>query len=68
MIQSPTATTPVLIPPRVIEELSSQISEKASTALNEQVRFWERSVPPTAFREYVRDFWQRSVLYLDILR
>ena len=23
---------------------------------------------PTAFNEYVRDFWQRSVLFLDILR
>ena len=23
---------------------------------------------PTAFNEYARDFWQRSVLFLDILR
>ena len=29
---------------------------------------WEKSVPPNAFSEYVRDFWQRSVLFLDILR
>jgi pimeloyl-ACP methyl ester carboxylesterase len=68
---------PVAIPvqdptsPRVIEELSGRISELAPTALNENAHlreFWERSVPSTAFDEYVRDFWQRSVLFLDILR
>ena len=32
------------------------------------MRFWKNSVPPNAFSEYVRDFWQRSVLFLDILR
>ena len=39
-------------PPRIIEELSGQIGQLAPTAVN----------------EYVRDFWQRSVLFLDILR
>src|SRR6476646_10224340 len=41
-----------LTPPRVVEELSGQISKMA----------------PTAFNEYARDFWERSVLFLDILR
>jgi hypothetical protein len=36
--------------------------------INEHVRIWKNSVPPNAFSEYVRDFWQRSVLFLDILR
>jgi pimeloyl-ACP methyl ester carboxylesterase len=39
-------------PPKMLEELSGQIGKLA----------------PTAFNEYVRDFWQRSVLFLDILR
>ena len=40
----------------------------APAAINEHVRIWEKSVPPNAFSEYVRDFWQRSVLFLDTLR
>ena len=43
---------PVLPPPKMLEELSGQIGKLTPTALN----------------EYVRDFWQRSVLFLDILR
>jgi hypothetical protein len=39
-------------PPRVIEGLSGEMVKLA----------------PTAFNEYARDFWQRSVLFLDILR
>lgn len=55
-------------PPRVIEEVSGRISEAAPTALNEYARVWQASVPPSAFNDYARDFWQRSVLFLDILR
>lgn len=58
----------VLTPPRVIEEVSGRISEAAPTALNEYARVWQASVPPSAFNDYARDFWQRSVLFLDILR
>src|SRR5271166_4952525 len=73
MIQAMTDGSPlqVLRPPRVLEELSSEIREAAPTGLNkfnEGVRVWEKSVPSTAFSEYARDFWQRSVLFLDILR
>ncbi len=39
-------------PPRMLDELSGQIGKMA----------------PTAFNEYVRDFWERSVLFADILR
>jgi len=58
----------VLTPPRVVEEVSGRISEAAPTALNEYARVWQASVPPSAFNDYARDFWQRSVLFLDILR
>ena len=61
-------TVQVLTPPRVLDELSGRVSQVAPTAINEHVRIWEKSVPPNAFSEYVRDFWQRSVLFLDILR
>jgi pimeloyl-ACP methyl ester carboxylesterase len=60
-----------LRPPRVMQELSSQIGQRAPTALHEinaHVRAWEKSIPPSAIGEYARDFWQRSVLFLDILR
>ena len=52
MIPLQVLTPPVLTPPRMFEELSGQIGKLA----------------PAAFDEYVRDFWQRSVLFLDILR
>ena len=53
-MQDLTAIMPlqVLTPPRTLEDLSGQIGKLAPTALN----------------EYVQDFWQRSVLFLDILR
>src|SRR4029453_18323282 len=44
--------TQVPAPPRILEELSGQIGKLA----------------PIAFHEYVRDFLQRSILFLDILR
>jgi pimeloyl-ACP methyl ester carboxylesterase len=70
MAEAVTGTSPlqVLRPPRVLDELSGRIDQLAPTAINEHVRIWEKSVPPNAFSEYVRDFWQRSVLFLDILR
>jgi pimeloyl-ACP methyl ester carboxylesterase len=70
-IVTPTIPLHDLPPPRVLEELSSQIGSKASSAIgkiNEHARVWEKSVPPNAVSDYVRDFWQRSVLFLDILR
>src|SRR3974390_3178127 len=66
-----TSSLQVLRPSRVLEELSSQIGERAPTALHDidaHVRAWEKSIPPSAFNEYARDFWERSVLFLDILR
>jgi hypothetical protein len=52
--QAITATIPLQAPtaPKMLEELSGQIGKLGPTALN----------------EYVRDFWQRSVLFLDLLR
>ena len=58
----------VLTPPRMLDELSGRVSQVAPAAINEHVRIWEKSVPPNAFNEYVRDFWERSVLFVDILR
>ena len=54
MTQAITATIPLQVPtaPKMLEELSGQIGKLGPTALN----------------EYVRDFWQRSVLFLDLLR
>jgi pimeloyl-ACP methyl ester carboxylesterase len=60
-----------LRPPRVVEEFSSQIGQTAPAALHEisaHARAWEKSIPPSAVGDYARDFWQRSVLFLDILR
>ena len=59
-----------LRPLRVLEELSSHISETAPIVLHDlhdQIRPWEKSIPPNASSEYARDYWQRSVLLLDIL-
>jgi len=58
----------VLRPPRALEELSGRIDQVAPTALHQYARFWSKSVPENAFNEYVRDFGQRSILFLDILR
>lgn len=57
-------------PPRVIEGLSGQMDRLAPTALNqiEELSSQIGKLAPTTFDEYVRDFWQRSVLFLDILR
>ena len=70
MAEAVTGTSPlqVLRPPRVLDELSGRIDQLAPTAVNDYARVWQKSVPPNAFSEYVRDFWQRSVLFLDILR
>ncbi|WP_316197635.1 MULTISPECIES: DUF3141 domain-containing protein [unclassified Bradyrhizobium] len=61
----------LLRPPRVLERLSSQIGEAAPTALSrlqEHQRVWQQSVPPNDLTDYIRDAWERSVLFLDILR
>jgi hypothetical protein len=52
--QATTATIPLqlLTPPGMPEALSGQIGKLA----------------PVAFNEYLRDYWQRSILFLDILR
>ena len=70
MAEAVSGTSPlqVLRPPRVLDELSGRIDQLAPTAVNDYARVWQRSVPPSAFSEYVGDFWQRSVLFLDILR
>ena len=73
MAQAVTGAIPLQAPtpPRVLEELSGRIEQLAPTALNkleDYARQSGRMVPPTAFNEYVRDFWERSVLFLDILR
>ena len=70
MAEAVTGTSPlqVLRPPRVLDELSGRIDQLAPTAVNDYARVWQKSVPPSAFSEYVGDFWQRSVLFLDILR
>src|SRR5262252_7670581 len=54
MAEAVTTSIPIqaLTPPRTVEELSRRVGEMA----------------PSAFNEYVRDFWERSVLFLDILR
>ena len=54
----------------MLDQLSGQIDKMAPTALN-KLDEWSGQIgkmAPTAFNEYARDFWQRSVLFLDILR
>ena len=60
----------VLTPPRPLEELSGKIGKLAPTAFTdlEGLSGQIGQLAPTAVNEYVRDFWQRSVLFLDILR
>ena len=60
----------VLTPPRVVEELSSEIDKLAPTAFNQLDEYLSQigKLAPPALNEYARDFWQRSVLFLDILR
>jgi pimeloyl-ACP methyl ester carboxylesterase len=59
-----------LTPPRAVEELSRRVGELAPTALNklDELSGQIGKMAPTAFNEYARDFWQRSILFLDILR
>ena len=70
MTEALAATGPLeaLRPPRALEELSGRIDQVAPTALHQYARLWDRSVPEDAFNVYVRDFWQRSILFLDVLR
>jgi pimeloyl-ACP methyl ester carboxylesterase len=72
MAQAVTTTIPLqpLTPPGVLEELSGQIGKLAPTGLGvfEELSGQSGKLAPTAFNEYLRDFWQRSVLFLDILR
>ena len=44
------------------------MSQVAPTVLDDYARIWQKSVPRTDIADYVRDFWQRSILFLDILR
>jgi len=57
-------------PPRPLDELSDRIGKLAPAALNTlgELSGQIGKLAPSAFDEYVRDFWQRSVLFLDILR
>ncbi len=57
-------------PSRVVDELSGQIGKMAPTALSmlEELSAQGGKIAPTAVNEYVRDFWERSILFLDILR
>lgn len=58
MAEVVTATSPpqVLRPPRVLEELSGRIDQLVPPAMNDFAHVWQKSVPTTAFGEYVRDF------------
>jgi Protein of unknown function (DUF3141) len=66
------ATIPLqdMTPPEPLKELSGRIAELAPTAVNklEELSSQIGKLAPTAFNEYAGDFWQRSVLFLDILR
>ena len=72
MAQAVFAAIPLQVPtpPRVVEGLSGEMDTLAHTAFNqlEGLSGQIGKLAPTAFNEYVRDFWQRSVLFLDILR
>ena len=72
MAQALTAMIPLQAPtpPRPLEELSDRIGKLAPAALNTlgELSGQIGKLAPTAFNEYARDFWQRSVLFLDILR
>ncbi len=72
MTQAVTAMIPLqdLTPSRPLEELSDRIGKLAPAALNTlgELSGQIGKLAPTAFNEYALDFWQRSVLFLDILR
>ena len=72
MAQAVTAAIPLQAPtpPRLLDELSGRIDKLAPAAINqiEELSGQIRKVAPNALDDYLRDFWQRSVLFLDILR
>ena len=72
MAQSVPAAIPLQVPtpPRALEGLSGKMDRLTPTVLNqfEELSGQIGKLAPTTFDEYVRDFWQRSVLFLDILR
>ena len=72
MAQAITAAIPLQAPtpPRLLDELSGRIDKLAPAAINqiEELSGQIRKVAPNALDDYLRDFWQRSVLFLDILR
>ena len=63
MTEPSTATTGLPASPKAQEGLPEQIGKLAPTALDELSR-----LAPMAFIEYWRDFAQRSILFMDILR
>jgi hypothetical protein len=52
----------------MLEELSGRVIQLAPNAFHDYAHVWQASVAPSALNDYARDFWQRSVLFLDILR
>ena len=72
MPQSVPAMIPLQVatPPRALEVLSAKMDRLAPTVLNqfEELSGQIGKLAPTTFDEYLRDFWQRSVLFLDIMR
>ncbi|HEY5830882.1 MAG TPA: DUF3141 domain-containing protein [Hyphomicrobiaceae bacterium] len=72
MAQAITAAVPLQAPtpPRVLDELSGQIGKIAPTALTklDELSGQFGRMAPTALNEYVRDFWERTILFVDILR
>ena len=72
MAQALTAMIPLQDPtlPRPLEELSDRIGKLAPAALNTlgELSGQISKLAPSVFDEYGPDFWQRSVLFLDILR
>ena len=56
--------------PRPLEELSDRIGKLAPAALETlgELSGQIGKLAPSVFDEYALDFWQRSVLFLDILR
>lgn len=66
---TPTIPPPILTPPRMLEDLSGRIGKLAPPPeMLDRLSSQIGSMAPAAFNEYARDFWQRSVLFLDILR
>ena len=57
-----------LTSPRAIDELSAWIDAVAPVGIHQNARVWNRSVPATASTEDPRDSWQRSILFMNVLR